>query len=42
MTLENTKKFKKQVAPYENQQLKSVWQLINTVVPFVVFMVSRL
>ncbi|UTM15562.1 fatty acid desaturase [Bacillus paranthracis] len=37
MTLENTKNLEKQVAPYEKSTIKkSVWQLINTVVPFVV------
>ncbi|MFB5544086.1 fatty acid desaturase [Bacillus cereus] len=37
MTLEKTKNFKKQVAPYEKSTIKkSVWQLINTVVPFII------
>lgn len=37
MTLENTKNLKKQVAPYEKSMIKkSVWQLINTVVPFLI------
>ncbi|HDR4423547.1 TPA: fatty acid desaturase [Bacillus cereus] len=37
MTLENTKNLKKQVAPYEKSAIKkSVWQLINTVVPFII------
>ncbi|MBI0579054.1 fatty acid desaturase [Neobacillus cucumis] len=36
MTLENTKNLKKQVAPFEKSTTKeSVWQLINTVVPFI-------
>lgn len=35
MTLQNTKTLRKQVSPYENATTKeSVWQLINTVVPF--------
>ncbi|OIK09160.1 fatty acid desaturase [Bacillus sp. MUM 116] len=35
MTLKNTTNLKKQVAPYEKSTTKeSVWQLINTVVPF--------
>ncbi|MDP1459420.1 fatty acid desaturase [Bacillus wiedmannii] len=37
MTLENTKNLKKQVAPYEKSTIKkSVWQLINTIVPFII------
>jgi acyl-lipid omega-6 desaturase (Delta-12 desaturase) len=36
MTLENTKNLKKQVAPFEKSTTKeSIWQLINTVVPFI-------
>ncbi|EJQ30016.1 MULTISPECIES: fatty acid desaturase [Bacillus cereus group] len=37
MTLENTKNLKKQVAPFEKSTIKkSVWQLINTIVPFII------
>lgn len=37
MTLKNTTNLKKQVAPYEKSTIKeSVWQLINTVVPFLI------
>jgi omega-6 fatty acid desaturase (delta-12 desaturase) len=37
MTLKNTTNLKKQVAPYEKSTTKeSVWQLINTVVPFLI------
>jgi len=37
MTLKNTMNLKKQVAPYEKSTTKeSVWQLINTVVPFLI------
>ncbi|NRD79770.1 fatty acid desaturase [Bacillus sp. BRMEA1] len=37
MTLKNTSNLKKQVAPYEKSTTKeSVWQLINTVVPFLI------
>ena len=37
MTLEKTKNLKKQVALYEKSTIKkSVWQLINTVVPFII------
>ena len=35
MTLENTKNLK-QVAPFEKSTIKSVWQLINTIVPFII------
>jgi omega-6 fatty acid desaturase (delta-12 desaturase) len=36
MTLQNTKTLKKQVAPFEKSTTKeSVWQIINTVVPFI-------
>ena len=37
MTLQNTKNLKKQVAPFEKSTAKkSVWQIINTVVPFII------
>ncbi|MEK4572656.1 fatty acid desaturase [Bacillus sp. FSL E2-8868] len=37
MTLQNTKNLKKQVAPFEKPTAKkSVWQIINTVVPFII------
>ena len=37
MTLQNTKNLKKQVAPFEKSTTKkSVWQIINTVVPFII------
>jgi omega-6 fatty acid desaturase (delta-12 desaturase) len=37
MTLKNTTNLKKQVTPYEKSTTKeSVWQLINTVVPFLI------
>ncbi|HDR7793891.1 TPA: fatty acid desaturase [Bacillus luti] len=37
MTLQNTKNLKKQVAPFEKSTIKkSVWQLINTIVPFLI------
>lgn len=37
MTLKNTTNLKKQVAPYEKSTAKeSVWQLINTIVPFLI------
>src|SRR5690242_17562925 len=37
MTLQNTENFKKQVAPFEKSTIKkSVWQLINTIVPFII------
>jgi omega-6 fatty acid desaturase (delta-12 desaturase) len=37
MTLKNTIDLKKQVAPYEKSTTKeSVWQLINTIVPFLI------
>ena len=36
MTLQNTKSLKKQVAPFEKSTTKeSLWQIINTVVPFI-------
>ncbi|MFB5283163.1 fatty acid desaturase [Peribacillus sp. Hz7] len=36
MTLQNTKTLRKQVAPFEKSTTKeSVWQIINTVVPFI-------
>jgi acyl-lipid omega-6 desaturase (Delta-12 desaturase) len=36
MTLQNTKNLKKQIAPFEKSTTKeSVWQIINTVVPFI-------
>lgn len=36
MTLQNTKNLRKQVAPFEKPKTKeSVWQLINTLVPFI-------
>ena len=36
MTLQNTKTLKKQVAPFEKSTTKeSIWQIINTVVPFI-------
>ncbi|MTT32359.1 fatty acid desaturase [Terrilactibacillus sp. BCM23-1] len=36
MTLQNTKTLRKQVAPFEKSTTKeSIWQLINTVVPFI-------
>lgn len=36
MTLQNTKTLRKQVAPFEKSTTKeSVWQLINTVLPFI-------
>jgi acyl-lipid omega-6 desaturase (Delta-12 desaturase) len=38
MTIEKTKNLKKQVAPYEKSTTRdSVWQIINTVVPFFIF-----
>jgi acyl-lipid omega-6 desaturase (Delta-12 desaturase) len=37
MTLENTKNLRKQVAPFEKSTTKeSIWQIINTVAPFVI------
>ncbi|MDQ0201482.1 Delta(5) desaturase DesA [Neobacillus ginsengisoli] len=37
MTLQNTKNLRKQIAPFEKSTTKeSVWQLINTVVPFLI------
>ncbi|MGG5762782.1 fatty acid desaturase [Bacillus proteolyticus] len=37
MTLQNTKNLKKQVAPFEKSTAKkSIWQIINTVVPFII------
>ncbi|MCQ6280047.1 fatty acid desaturase [Bacillus sp. EB600] len=37
MTLQNTKNLNKQIAPYEKSTTKeSVWQLINTIVPFII------
>lgn len=37
MTLENTKNLRKQVAPFETSTTKeSVWQILNTVVPFII------
>ncbi|MGE7884901.1 fatty acid desaturase [Bacillus sp. NPDC094077] len=37
MTLQNTKNLKKQVAPFEKSMTKkSVWQIINTIVPFII------
>ncbi|WP_433774069.1 fatty acid desaturase [Bacillus wiedmannii] len=37
MTVQNTKNLKKQVAPFEKSTIKkSVWQLINTIVPFII------
>ncbi|MED1412767.1 MULTISPECIES: fatty acid desaturase [Bacillus] len=37
MTLQNTKNLKKQVAPFEKSTTKkSVWQIINTIVPFII------
>jgi omega-6 fatty acid desaturase (delta-12 desaturase) len=37
MTLQNTKNLKKQMAPFEKSTTKeSVWQMINTVVPFII------
>ena len=36
MTLENTKNFKNKLLLLKNQRLKSVWQLINTIVPFII------
>jgi omega-6 fatty acid desaturase (delta-12 desaturase) len=37
MTLQNTKKLRKQVAPFEKSSTqKSIWQLINTILPFVI------
>lgn len=37
MTLQNTKNLRKQIAPFENSTMKeSVWQIINTVVPYIV------
>ncbi|MCL6572128.1 MAG: fatty acid desaturase [Bacillus sp. (in: Bacteria)] len=36
MTLENTKTLRKQIAPFEKSTTKeSVWQIINTIVPFI-------
>ena len=36
MTIQNTKTLKKQVAPFEQSTTKeSIWQIINTVVPFI-------
>ncbi|MFD2445310.1 fatty acid desaturase [Bacillus sp. CGMCC 1.16607] len=38
MTLENTKNLRKQVAPYEKSTIReSIWQIINTIVPFFIF-----
>src|SRR3954453_8270675 len=35
MTLQNTKTLKKQIAPFEKSSTnKSIWQIINTVLPF--------
>jgi len=37
MNLQNTKNLKKQVAPFEKSTAKkSIWQIINTVVPFII------
>ncbi|CAM4304705.1 fatty acid desaturase [Bacillus paramycoides] len=37
MTLQNTKNLKKQVAPFEKSTTKkSIWQIINTIVPFII------
>ena len=37
MTLQNTKNLSKQIAPFEKSTTKeSVWQLINTIVPFII------
>lgn len=37
MTLQDTKNLKKQVAPFEKSTTKeSVWQMINTVIPFII------
>jgi omega-6 fatty acid desaturase (delta-12 desaturase) len=37
MTLQNTKNLRKQIAPFEKSTTKeSVWQLINTIVPFII------
>ncbi|MCM2534196.1 fatty acid desaturase [Neobacillus pocheonensis] len=37
MTLQNTKNLKKQIAPFEKSTTReSVWQLINTIVPFLI------
>ena len=43
MTLQNTKTLKKQIAPFEKSSTKeSIWQIINTVVPFMHLMVPCL
>ena len=37
MTLQNTKNLRKQVAPFEKSTTKkSIWQIINTVGPFII------
>jgi acyl-lipid omega-6 desaturase (Delta-12 desaturase) len=37
MTLQNTKNLRKQIAPFEKSTTKkSVWQIINTIVPFII------
>jgi omega-6 fatty acid desaturase (delta-12 desaturase) len=37
MTLQNTKNLRKEIAPFEKSTVKeSVWQIINTVVPFII------
>jgi omega-6 fatty acid desaturase (delta-12 desaturase) len=37
MTIQNTKNLRKEIAPFEKSTVKeSVWQIINTVVPFII------